>query len=111
MALTQSQADAFSAQAEDYRARARKNIADAQIAAFEAETDRLDALLKGDPDNIQFERRVKAAELLLKERELMSKETPRDNETRTTASPRPSEPQVQRSLQAVGGTGIPEQQA
>jgi hypothetical protein len=111
MALTQSQADAFAAQAEDYRARARKNIADAQIAAFEAETDRLDALLKGDPDNIQFERRVKAAELLLKERELMSKETPRDNETRTTASPRPSEPQVQRSLQAVGGTGIPEQQA
>ena len=111
MALTQSQADAFAAQAEDYRARARKNIADAQIAAFEAETDRLDALLKGDPDNIQFERRVKAAELLLKERELMSKETPRDNETRTTASPRPSEPQVQRSLQAVGGIGIPEQQA
>lgn len=111
MALTQSQADAFAAQAEDYRARARKNIADAQIAAFEAETDRLDALLKGDPDNIQFDRRVKAAELLLKERELMSKETPRDNETRTTASPRPSEPQVQRSLQAVGGIGIPEQQA
>ena len=111
MALTQSQADAFAAQAEDYRARARKNIADAQIAAFEAETDRLDALLKGDPDNIQFERRVKAAELLLKERELMSKETPRDNESRTTTSPRPNQPQVQRPLQAVGGTGIPEQQA
>jgi hypothetical protein len=111
MALTQSQADAFAAQAEDYRARARKNIADAQIAAFEAETDRLDALLKGDPDNIQFERRVKAAELLLKERELMSKETPRDNESRTTTSPRPNQPQVQRPLQAVGGIGIPEQQA
>jgi len=105
MALTQSQADAFSAQAEDYRARASKNLADAQIAAFEAETDRLDALLKGDPDNAEFQRRVKTAELLLKERELMSKETPRDNESRTTASPRPSESQVQQPLPTLGGAG------
>ena len=101
----QAQTDAFAASAEDYRARAAKNMADAQIAAFEAETDRINVLMKGDPNKDEFERRVKAAELLLKERELMSKETPRDNNARTTASPRPDQPEVQRPLQAVGGIG------
>ena len=105
MAQLQAQTDAFSASAEDYRARATKNMADAQIAAFEAETDRINVLMKGDPNKDEFERRVKAAELLLKERELMSKETPRDNESRTTASPRPSEPQVQQPLPTLGGAG------
>jgi len=105
MAQLQAQTDAVVAQAEDFRARAAKNIAEAEIAAFEAETDRLEAMLKGDPSQQEFNRRVKAAELLLKERELMSKETPRDNDSRTTASPRPSEPQVQRPLQAIGGAG------
>ena len=62
-------------------------------------------MMKGDPTNTEFERRVKAAELLLKERELMSKETPRDNENRATASPRPDQPQVQRTLQEVGDVG------
>jgi hypothetical protein len=105
MAQLQAQTDAFAASAEDYRARAAKNLADAQIAAFEAETDRINVLMKGDPNKDEFERRVKAAELLLKERELMSKETPRDNNARTTASPRPDQPEVQRPLQAVGDTG------
>ena len=62
-------------------------------------------VLPSDPNKDEFERRVKAAELLLKERELMSKETPRDNNARTTASPRPDQPEVQRPLQAVGDTG------
>ena len=105
MAQVQAQTDAFAASAEDYRARAAKNMADAQIAAFEAETGRINVLMKGDPTKDEFERRVKAAELLLKERELMSKETPRDNNARTTASPRPDQPEVQRALQAVGDTG------
>ena len=105
MAQLQAQTDAFAASAEDYRARAAKNLADAQIAAFEAETDRINVLMKGDPNKDEFERRVKAAELLLKERELMSKETPRDNNARTTASPRPDQPEVQRPLQAVGDIG------
>ena len=105
MSQLESQANALNAQAQDYMARAQKNVADAQIAAFEAETDRLNVLMKGDPTNTEFERRVKAAELLLKERELMSKETPRDNETRTTASPRPSEQQLQPDLQEAGTVG------
>lgn len=105
MAQLESQANALNAQARDYSARAQKNVADAQIAAFEAETDRLNVLMKGDPNKDEFDRRVKAAELLLKERELMSKETPLDNNARTTASPRPDQPEVQRPLQAVGDTG------
>ena len=109
MAQVQAQTDAFAASAEDYRARAAKNMADAQIAAFEAETDRINVLMKGDPNKDEFERRVKAAELLLKERELMSKETPRDNKAGTSTSPRPDQPQVQRPLQAVGNIGAAEQ--
>jgi len=47
------------------------------LLPVEAETDRLAALLKHmgkDPTEVDFERRAKLAELLLKERELETKE-------------------------------------
>ena len=65
-------------QAAESQARAAKYATETQFIPAEAETDRLKVLTTnlqpGDADDKEFERRAKVAELLLKERDLVSKE-------------------------------------
>jgi len=78
MAAQQAQMDLYQSQAVDAMSRARKNAAETGLLAYEAETDRLKVLTTnlepGDQDEKEFERRVKLAELLLKERSIASDE-------------------------------------
>lgn len=78
MAAQQAQMDLYQSQAMDAMSRARKNAAETGLLAYEAETDRLKVLTTnlepGDQDEKEFERRVKLAELLLKERSIASDE-------------------------------------
>lgn len=78
MAQQQAQLDLYNAQATEAMSRARKNAAETGLTAYEAETDRLKVLTTnlepGDQDEKEFERRVKLAELLLKERSIASDE-------------------------------------
>jgi hypothetical protein len=78
MAAQQAQLDLSNAQATEAMSRARKNAAETGLTAYEAETNRLKVLTTnlepGDQDEKEFERRVKLAELLLKERAIASDE-------------------------------------
>lgn len=74
MAKEQATAAALQAQAAEANARAEKYKAEIQLGAYDSETARIKAvstnLDKGEADDKEFERRFRAAELMLKEREL-----------------------------------------
>ena len=74
----QSQTAALAAQAQESNARASKLVAEAQAVPQELEIDKINAvtrnLREGDQDDKEFERRMRVAETLLKEREVKAKE-------------------------------------
>jgi len=74
----QSQTNALNGQAAESQARAQKIAAETQAIPIELENDRLKAvatnLKAGDQDDKEFERRIKIANTLLKEREIAVKE-------------------------------------
>ena len=92
MQFQQSQTQALSAQAQESQARAAKLAAEAQVVPQELEIDKINAITRnlkeGDQDDREFERRMRVAETLLKEREVKTKEQgskqqeTRNNETR-----------------------------
>jgi hypothetical protein len=77
MQFQQSQTNALNAQAQESTARATKLSAEAQAVPVELEIDRINAvtrnLKEGDAEDKEFERRMKVAETLIKEREMESK--------------------------------------
>jgi hypothetical protein len=74
----QSQTAALAAQAQESNARASKLVAEAQAVPQELEIDKINAITRnlreGDQDDKEFERRMRVAETLLKEREVKAKE-------------------------------------
>jgi len=94
MQFQQSQTAALTAQAQESAARATKLAAEAQAVPMELEIDRISAvtrnLREGDQDDKEFERRMRVAETLLKERQIKGKENV--NGQRTNGTPRPSQP-------------------
>ena len=94
MQFQQSQTAALAAQAQESSARATKLAAEAQAVPMELEIDRISAvtrnLREGDQDDKEFERRMRVAETLLKERQIKGKENV--NGQRTNGTPRPSQP-------------------
>ena len=77
MEFQQSQTAALSAQAAESQARAQKYMMDTQLAPQELEIDKISAITRnlqaGDQDDKEFERRLKVAEVALKEAELSDK--------------------------------------
>lgn len=73
----QSQTDALKAQAMESQARAQKYVIDAQLAPQELEIEKINAITRnlreGDEEDKEFERRMKVAETLLKEKEVEAK--------------------------------------
>lgn len=86
LAQIQAQLDLYQAQSTEAMARARKVSTETQFVAYDHETDRLKVLTTnlepGDQDEKEFERRVKLAELLLKERAIASDERIVDKQMR-----------------------------
>jgi len=78
MQFQQSQTAALSAQAQESAARAQKLSAEAAVVPQELEIDRINAvtrnLREGDQDDKEFERRLKVADTLLKEKQIQGKE-------------------------------------
>jgi len=93
MQFQQSQTAALAAQAQESSARATKLAAEAQAVPMELEIDRISAITRnlreGDQEDKEFERRMRVAETLLKERQIKGKENA--NGQRTNNSPRPSQ--------------------
>jgi hypothetical protein len=110
MAFQQSQTQALQAQAMESQARAQKYAVEAQLAPQELEIDKISAITRnlqsGTEDDKEFERRMRVAETLLKEKSINQKGTPNVNDAQRTPTPnRPSEPQLQAALRQVGGAG------
>jgi len=104
----QSQTNALNAQAAESQARAQKYMMDAQLAPQELEIDQIEAITRnlqaGDQDDKEFERRLKVAQTLLKEKEIEAKTNVNDT-TRARQPNRADQPSIQDAIRQVGGTG------
>ena len=106
MAFQQSQTDALSGQAQESQSRAQKIAIEAQLLPQELEIDKIKAitanLKAGDQDDKEFERRMKIAQTMLKEKEIdlknLSQQQPQQPQ-----QPRP--PQAPLQLQGVPNNG------
>ena len=109
MQFQQSQTAALSAQAQESQARAQKLVAEAQAVPVELEIDRINAvtrnLREGDAEDKEFERRMRVADTLLKEKQIEGKNNA--NGPRTTPAPAESQPRVQPPMGANRPLGTP----
>ena len=109
----QSQTAALNAQAAESQARASKYSVEAQLAPQELEIDKIEAITRnlkeGDTDDKEFERRLKVAEMILKEKNLEAKgATSRVNDTnRNDQLPQPNQRSVQGPIRQAGATPSP----
>ena len=105
----QSQTAALGAQAQESSARASKLAAEAQAVPMELEIDRINAvtrnLREGDAEDKEFERRMRVADTLLKERQIKGKENA--DRQRTPSSTEPSRQVSPTPLGAVRGLDTP----
>ena len=95
MAFQQSQTDALSGQAQESQSRAQKIAIEAQLLPQELEIDKIKAitanLKAGDQDDKEFERRMKIAQTMLKEKEI---------DLKNLSQQQPQQPQQPRQQQA-----------
>ena len=105
----QSQTAALAAQAQESAARATKLAAEAQAVPQELEIDKINAITRnlkeGDAEDKEFERRMRVAETLLKERQIEGKTNV--NRQGTTTPNQPSPRPVQQPMGAPRPTGAP----
>jgi len=98
----------LSAQAQESSARATKLAAEAQAVPVELEIDRINAITRnlkeGDQEDKEFERRMRVADTLLKNKAIEGK-TNVNNSERDATPARPNQPQVQRPVRPVGPAG------
>ena len=102
MAFQQSQTAALNGQAGESQSRAQKIAIEAQLLPQELEIDKIKAitanLKAGDQDDKEFERRMKIAQTMLKEKEI-------DLKTPTQQPQQPQQPQAPLQLQGVPNNG------
>jgi len=105
MQFQQSQTAALSAQAQESQARAAKLAAEAQAVPQELEIDKINAITRnlkeGNAEDKEFERRMKVADTLLKEKQIEGKTNV--NGPRTTPAPAESQPRVPRNIPTPSG--------
>ncbi len=98
LALQQSQTAALSAQAQESQARAQKYVVEAQLEPQEVEIKRIEAITRnlqaGDQDDKEFERRLKVAQAITKDKEVEAKINVND-----TARPQEPNQSSQRRVQ------------
>jgi hypothetical protein len=105
LALQQSQTAALAAQAQESQARAQKYSVEAQLEPQEVEIKKIEAITRnlqaGDQDDKEFERRLKVAEVALKEKQFDSKgnQSNANDPARPQEPNRPSQRSVQRPVQ------------
>ena len=114
----QAQTAALQGQAAESQARAVKYAIDAELAPQELEIDKIEAITRnlkeGDEDDKEFERRLKIADIALKERTLNNQASKgassRANDTnRNEQLPRANQPSVPKAIRQIGLAGEPGQ--
>lgn len=107
----QAQTAALQGQAAESQARAGKYVIETQLAPEELEIEKIEAITRnlkdGDADDREFEKRLKIAEVALKEKALTNKgATPRVNDAnRNEQVSNANQPSVQRPVQPIRPTG------
>ena len=113
-----AQTAALQGQAAESQARAGKYVIETQLAPQELEIEKIEAITRnlreGDEDDKEFDRRMKIAEVALKEKNLNNQAargaTPRVNDTnRNDQIPRSNQPSVPDAVRQIGLTGEPGQ--
>jgi hypothetical protein len=114
----QAQTAALQGQAAESQARAVKYAIDAELAPQELEIDKIEAITRnlreGDEDDKEFERRMRIAEVALKEKNINNQArrgaTSRANDTnRNEQLSGANQPSVQRPVRQIGLVGEPGQ--
>jgi len=109
----QSQTAALAAQAAESQARASKYDMETQLLPEELQIEKLEAITRnlkeGDQEDKEFERRLKVADALLKERQIEGKRPNANDTNRNDQISRPDQPSVQRPVRQIGLTGEPGQ--
>ena len=104
----QSQTAALAAQAQESNARATKLAAEAMAVPQELEIDKINAITRnlkeGDAEDKEFERRMRVAETLLKEKQIEGKNNVNDTNRDATAS-RPNQQTLRGNIPTVNGFG------
>lgn len=102
----QAQTSAINAQGEESRARAQKYIVEAQLAPQELEIEKIEAITRnikeGDQDDKEFERRLRVADIALKEKKLGSGAPAQEQE-----EPSPAPQPFQNPMTSVPGFSSP----
>ena len=102
----QSQTAALAAQAQESQARAQKYAVEAQLAPQELEIEKIEAITRnlreGDQDDKEFERRLKVAQTLLKEKEVSARA---NDSKRVPTTSQPDQRSIQRPVQPAGNFG------
>ena len=102
----QSQTAALAAQAQESQARAQKYAIEAQLAPQELEIEKIEAITRnlreGDQDDKEFERRLKVAQTLLKEKEVAFRA---NDSKRVPTTSQPDQRSIQRPVQPAGNFG------
>jgi len=119
LAFQQSQTAALAAQAQESQARAQKYAVEAQLEPQEVEIKRIEAITRnlqaGDQDDKEFERRLKVAQAITKDKEVEAKINVNDparpqepNRTSQRRVQRPVQPPVEPRREGSGPRNIPE---
>jgi hypothetical protein len=109
MEFQQSQTSALQAQAAESQARAAKYAMETQLLPEELQIEKLEAITRnlkeGDQEDKEFERRLKVADALLKERQIEGKRPNANDTNRNEQVPNANQPSVQRPVQPIRPTG------
>ena len=109
MAFQQSQTDALSGQAQESQSRAQKISVETQLLPQELEIDKIKAITSnlqaGDQDDKEFERRMRIAQTLLKEKEIELRTPLQQPMQQAPQPPTPQQQQAPLQLQGVPTNG------
>ena len=102
----QSQTAALQAQAAESQARAAKYAIETQLAPEELQIEKIEAITRnlkeGDQEDKEFERRLKVADALLKEKQIEGKRPNANDTNRNQQVPEPNQRSVQEPNRQIG---------
>jgi len=109
----QSQTAALQAQAAESQARAAKYAMETQLAPEELQIEKIEAITRnlkeGNQEDKEFERRLKVADALLKEKQIEGKRQNANDTNRNEPVSQPNQPSIPRPVRQIGLAGEPGQ--
>jgi len=113
MEFQQSQTSALQAPAAESQARASKYAMETQLLPEELQIEKIEAITRnlkeGDQEDKEFDRRLKVADALLKEKQIEGKRPNANDTNRNEPVPQPNQPSIPRPVQQIGLAGEPGQ--